>query len=111
MHFANDSALIAYSAEEIQRIVNSLANASSKFGLNINITKTEVMFQSNSTTTMEEDINVNTTTLNPVQEFTYFGSIIAREGHIEAGLQTRMSKRPACHLGAFENSGITTMCP
>ena len=68
--FADDSALIAHSAEEIQRIVDPFANASSKFGLKINIKKTEVMFQPNSTMTMEEDINVDETTLTHVKEFT-----------------------------------------
>ena len=81
-----------FRTEEIQRIVDAFANASSKFVLKINIKKTEVMFQSNSTTTMEEGINVDETTLNPVKEFTYLGSIIARDGHIEAELQKRMSK-------------------
>ena len=65
--FAEDSALFAQAAEEIQRIVEAFANVSSKFGLKINIKRTEVMFQPNSTTTMEEDINVDETTLNPVQ--------------------------------------------
>ena len=41
---------------------------------------------------MEGDINVDGTTLNSVQEFTYIGSIIARYGHIEAELQKRMPK-------------------
>ena len=54
--------------------------------------KTEVMFQPNSTTTIKEDINVDETILNPVKEFTYLGSIIARDGHTEAELQKRMSK-------------------
>ena len=90
--FADDSALIAHSAEEIQRIVDAFANASSKFGLKINTKKTEVMFQPNSIMTMEEDINVDETTLNPVKEFTYLGSIISSNGHIEAELQKRMSK-------------------
>ena len=49
------------------------------------------MFQPNSTMTME-DINVDETTLNPMKEFTYLGSIIASDGHIEAELQKRMSK-------------------
>ena len=40
--FADDSALICHSAEEIQRIVDAFANASSKFVLKINIKKTEV---------------------------------------------------------------------
>ena len=50
------------------------------------------MFQANSTITMEEDMNVDETTLNPVKEFTYLCSIIAIDGHIEAELQKRMSK-------------------
>ena len=54
--------------------------------------KTEVMFQPNSTMTMEEDINVDETTLNHVKEFMYLGSIIASDGHIEAELQKTMSK-------------------
>ena len=89
--FADDSVLIAHSAEEIQRIVDAFANASSKFGLKINIKKTEVMFQPNSTMTMEENINVDETTLTHVKEFTYLGSIIASDGHIEAELQKRMA--------------------
>ena len=90
--FVDDSALIAHSAEEIQRIVDAFSNASSKFGLKINIKKTEAMLQPNSTMTMEEDINIDETTLNHVKEFTYFGSIITSGGHIEAELQKRMSK-------------------
>ena len=92
--FADDRALIAHSveAEEIQRIVDEFANASSKFGLKINIKKTEVVFQPNSTITMEKDINIDETTLTHVKEFTYLGSIIASNGHIEAELQKRMSK-------------------
>ena len=92
LFFADESTLISHAAEEIQRIVDAFANASSKFCLKINIKKTEVMFQPNSTTTMEEDINVDETTLNPVQEFMYLGSIIVRDGHIEAELQKIMSK-------------------
>ena len=88
--FAEDGALIPHSAEEIQRIVVAFTNASSKFGLKINIKKTEVMFHPNSTTTMEEDINVDETTLNPVKELTYIRSIIESDSHIEAELQKRM---------------------
>ena len=103
-------ALIAHSAEDIQRIVDVFANASSKFGLKINIKKTKVMFQPNSAMTMVEDINVDETTLIHVKEFTYLGSIIANDGHIETELQ-RECQRPVCHLAAFEkDSGITTTC-
>ena len=57
--FADDSALISHSTEKIHRIVDAFAIASSKFGLKINIKMTQVMFQPNSTTTIEENINVD----------------------------------------------------
>ena len=41
--YADDSALVAHSAEEIQRIVDAFSDASKKFGLKINIKKTEVL--------------------------------------------------------------------
>ena len=65
--FTDDSALIVHSAKKIQRIIDAFATASSKFGQTINIKKIEVMFQPNSTTAMEEDINVADTTRYPVQ--------------------------------------------
>ena len=58
MLFADDSALVAHSAEEMQKIVDAFSDASNKFGL-INIKKTEVLYQSNSTRTREEDIMVD----------------------------------------------------
>ena len=47
--FADDSALVAHSAEEMQKIVDAFSDASKKFGLKINIKKTEVLYQPNST--------------------------------------------------------------
>ena len=49
--FADDSALVAHSAEEMHKIVDAFSDASKKFGLKINIKKTEVLYQSNSTRT------------------------------------------------------------
>ena len=72
--FADDSALVAHSAEEMQKIMDSLSDASKKFGLKINIKKTEVLYQLNSTRTREEDIMVDGNMLNSVLEFTYLGS-------------------------------------
>ena len=47
--FADDSALVAHSAEEMQKIVDAFSDASKKFGLKITIKKTEVLYQPNST--------------------------------------------------------------
>ena len=40
--FADKSGLVAHSAEEMQKIVDAFSDASKKFGLKINIKKTEM---------------------------------------------------------------------
>ena len=72
--FADDSALVAHSAEKMLKIVDAFSDASKKFDLKINIKKTEVLYQPNSTGTREEDITVDGNKLNSVLEFTYLGS-------------------------------------
>ena len=78
--FADDSALVAHSAEEMHNIVDAFSNASKKFGLKINIKNTKVLHQHNSTRTREEDIMVDGNKLNSVQEFTYLGRTISSNG-------------------------------
>ena len=41
--FVDDSALVAYTAEEMQKIVDAFSDASKKFGLKINIKNTVVL--------------------------------------------------------------------
>jgi len=43
--FADDSALVTHSAEEMHKIVEAISDASKKFGLKINIKKTDVLYQ------------------------------------------------------------------
>ena len=90
--FADDTALVAHSAEEMQKIVDAFSDASKKFGLKINIKKTEVLYQPNSTRTQEEDIMVDGNKLNSVLEFTYLGSTISSKGCINDEIQRRMAK-------------------
>ena len=79
--FADDSALVAHSTEEMQKIVDTFSDASKKFGLKINIKKTEVLYQSNSTRTREEDIMVDGT--------------LSSNGCIDDEIQRRMAKASA----------------
>ena len=93
--YADDSALIAHSAEEIQRMMNAFSDASRKFGLKINIKKTEVLYQPNAMKTDQAEIMVDGTRLNSVPEFTYLGSTISKDGRIDAEIQKRMAKASA----------------
>ena len=76
--FADDSALVAHSAKEMQKIVDDFSDTSKKFGLKINIKKTDVLYQPNCTRTREEDIMDDGNKLNCVVEITYLGSTISR---------------------------------
>ena len=98
--FACDSALVAHSAEEMQKIVDAFYDATKN---NIkktdasknNIKKTEVLYQPNSTRTREEDIMVDGNKLNSVLEFPYLGSTISSNGCIDDEIQRRMAKASA----------------
>ena len=81
LRFADDSALVAHSAEEMQTIMDAFSDASIKFGLKLNIKKTEVLYQTNSTRTREADIIVGGNKLNSVLEFTYLSADYARDNH------------------------------
>ena len=75
--FANESALVTHSAEEILQIVDAISDATKKFGLKINIKKPEVLYQSNSTIIREEDSMVDGSNLNYALEFTFLTSTIS----------------------------------
>ena len=111
MLFADDSAFVAHSAEDMQKIVDAFSDASNKFGLKITIRKTEVLYQTNSTRTREEDIMVEGNKLNSVLELTYLGSIISSDGCIDDEIQRRMTKASASSADYARDSGTTTMCP
>ena len=65
---------------------------SKKFSLKINIKKTEVLYQPNSTRIQEEDIMVDGNKLNSVLEFTYLGSTILSNGCNDDEIQRRVAK-------------------
>ena len=90
--FADDSALVAHSGEKMPKIVDAFSDASKKFGLKINIKKTEGLYQPNSTRTRVEDIMVDGNKLNSVMEFIYLGSTISSNGCIHDEIHRRMAK-------------------
>ena len=93
--FVDDSTLVAHSAEEMQKIVDAFSDVSKKFGLKINIKKTEVLYQPNSTRTREEDSMVDGNKNNCVLEFTYLGSTISSNGCIDDETQRGVAKASA----------------
>ena len=91
--FADDSALLAHSAADIQAITDAFSSASKKFGLKINIKKTEALYQASShAPSLGEPIKVDDAELTSVHDFTYLGSTISKDGRLDVELQKRMAK-------------------
>lgn len=73
-----------------QHVKDVFSTASKKFGLQISIIKTEVLFQSG--TYHQEEILMDGKALNQFDGFTCLGSTISKGGRIDSGLMKRMSK-------------------
>ena len=95
----------------MQKIVDAFSDASKKYGLKINMKKTEVLYQSNSTRTREEDIMIDGNKLNSVLGFTYLGSTISFNGCINDEIQRRRPGLVNLLADYTRDSGKTTMCP
>src|SRR5881628_433711 len=66
--YADDCALEAHTLHDIQALTDSFANSASRFGLTINIQKTEVMFQpAPGKAYSDPQVNINGVPLKPVK--------------------------------------------
>ena len=92
LRFADNSAKVAHSAEDMQKSVDAFSDASKKFNLKIKIKKTEMLYQPDSTRTREENIMVDGNRLNSALEFTYLGSTISSNGCIDDEIHRRVAK-------------------
>jgi len=108
--FADDSAQVAHSAEEMQKIVDALSDASKMFRLKINIKKTQVLYQPNSTRIREEDVMADET------KWTLFLNSPTSEALYQVMDASTMKYRGgwarSMHLSAdyARDSGTTTTC-
>ena len=73
LRYADDTVLIAKNQEKLQALVTQLDCVSKKFGMQINIKKTEVMVVSKNAVAPVCKILVDGSTLNQVEHFKYLG--------------------------------------
>ena len=74
--FADDCALVADSAEALQRLCDCFSSASRRFGLTISIKKTEVLYQpARGNAYIPPEIFIEGVQLKAVELFKYLGSI------------------------------------
>ena len=91
--FADDTALVAHTHDDIQRITSAFARSASSFGLQINMSKTEVLYQAAPGSLLSpEDILIDNKPLTTVTSFTYLGSTVTSTNKLDKELQIRMAK-------------------
>ena len=89
--FADDSALVTHSLQAMQDLLTAFAEASKRFGLTINIKKTEVLIQDTHNKKLNPRVVLlNGTPLAEVDKFTYLGSTISNNGTIDAEISRRI---------------------
>ena len=79
VRFADDTAIIAKTQEELQDMVNRLVDTGRKYDMEINIDKSQVMRASRSNESLR--IKVDNRELKEVKHFKYLGSVLTRYSH------------------------------
>ena len=88
--FADDLALINYTALEMNILLERLRTQSEHFGLSINISKTKVMFIGNHAE--EASCNINGVALENVDSFQYLGRVIRNSNNDAKAVEKLISK-------------------
>lgn len=89
LDFADDLVLLSSRSDHLQVKTDRLDKFSSQTGLNINIMKTKVMSINSVNPT---PITVKNKVLDPVEDFTYLGSLISKDNGAMKDIQSRLGK-------------------
>ena len=91
--YADDADFLADSEVDMQFIMDRFSHACTVFGLKISLKKTKVMFTpAIGEPYIEPNITVYGTRLDVVDTFVYLGSIMSRDGSLDADIYSRISK-------------------
>ena len=100
--FADDAALIAHSEAALQRQTECFAETAKLFGLQVSLTKTEVLFQPAPKEAFHQPhIRIEDTELKSVQQFKYLGCLISSDGKIDKDIENRLAKA-SCAFGRLQ---------
>ena len=90
LRYADDTALLAESEEQLQRMVNEVNSKSEDYGLRMNVKKTKVMVVRRSQEETICNIFINGKKLEQVKSFKYLGQQITEDGKCEQEIRSRI---------------------
>ena len=92
LQYADNCAVVAHSAQDLQNTLGALVDAYKLFGLSVNATKTKVLHQlaQLSATTPPNMIIVEGTALDNVEHFVYLGSNLSSPANIDGEIWYRI---------------------
>ncbi len=80
IRYADDTALLAESQEQLQKMITKINNSCKKFGMSLNAKKTKVMIVEKKESREQLKIHVDGTELEQVYQYSYLGSLITTDG-------------------------------
>ena len=89
LRFADDIAILADGQTELQQRITQLHETSSRFGLKVSTSKTEVQCISRQPPKLH--IDIGGTELNQVEQFTYLGGVISQDARSELDIKRRVN--------------------
>ena len=95
LDFADDLALLSHTHPQMQEKTNTLAINSARLGLNIHRGKSKVLRVNSAST---EPITLEGEALEEVDEFTYLGSVVNKQGGTDADVKVRIGKARVAYL-------------
>ena len=95
LDYADDLALLSHTQQQMQEKTNNVASTSAQVGLNIHKGKTKIL---KTNTTNTNAIMLDGVALEEVEDFTYLGSVIDKQGGTDADVKARIRKARAAFL-------------
>ena len=83
LRYADDTAHMAESETELQRILNRVKEIGKEFGINMNVNKTKTMVVSKKDVIPQAQMHIHGQLIEQVLRFTYLGQLITEEGKCE----------------------------
>ena len=91
--FADDCMMSCHTHPDLQHMMTRFSNAAKNYGLQISITKTEVMYQPAPVKPyVEPTITIDNLQLPITKQFKYLGSVLSNNAQMDEDIKARISK-------------------